>query len=295
MQATNCSLLNNSSKPAFSRRSALPLRPETELPPCLATLAPAAAATKAEIVEILKRFLPSPPVPTISIKFSPIRDFAAGLAKKTPAIIAEIKKASPSKGLIRQDFNVKEIAKIYEHQGASCLSVLTDIHFFKGHPEYLLQAKNAVNLPVLRKDFIIDSYQIYESRALGADCILLIVALLDDKALIDYCLLAKELGMAVLVESHSEEEFHRALRLPTPLMGVNNRSLHSFETDLKVSLRLKNHLPSDKLLITESGIHSQEDIRLMMDQGIHHFLIGESLMRAQNIGKKLSEFMDIHR
>ncbi|CDZ78693.1 Indole-3-glycerol phosphate synthase [Legionella massiliensis] len=223
----------------------------------------------------------------------PPRDFVVALQKRNPAIIAEIKKASPSKGLIREDFEVATIAKIYEQHGASCLSVLTDIDFFQGHPSYLAQAKTAVSLPVLRKDFIIDSYQIYESRALGADCILLIAAMLDDQQLYDYCQLAQELKMAVLVESHTLEEFQRSLPLPTPLMGVNNRSLHSFITNLETSLNLVNHLPADKILITESGINTRGDIELMQEHGINSFLIGESLMRCENIGAKLDEFMGV--
>lgn len=158
-----------------------------------------------------------------------IRDFITALKSNTsPAVIAEIKKASPSKGLIRKDFNVAEIAKIYTQNGARCLSVLTDIEFFQGHPDYLALAKSKTTLPVLRKDFIIDSYQIYESLVLGADCILLIVALLDDVQLMDFCQLAQELKMSVLVESHTQDELERALRLPTPLIGINNRSLHNF-------------------------------------------------------------------
>lgn len=222
----------------------------------------------------------------------PLRDFVEGLKAKKPAIIAEIKKASPSKGLIRADFDVASIAAIYQQHGASCLSVLTDVEFFQGNPTYVAVAKSHSSLPILRKDFIIDLYQIAESRALGADCILLIVALLDDSQLHDYCQMAQELGMAVLVESHTADELERALVLPTPLMGVNNRSLHSFKTDLQTSLNLMKQLPSNKLLITESGINNAADIRLMLDAGIHTFLIGESLMRVPDIGIKLSEFMN---
>ncbi|MDI9818358.1 MULTISPECIES: indole-3-glycerol phosphate synthase TrpC [unclassified Legionella] len=218
------------------------------------------------------------------------RDFIASLNKSTPAIIAEIKKASPSKGIIRVDFDVAAIADIYEQNGASCLSVLTDKHFFQGDPSYIKIAKANSDLPVLRKDFIIDSYQIYESRFLGADCILLIVAMLDDYQLTDYCRLAQELGMAVLVESHTLEELQRAIKLPTPLIGINNRSLHTFNTDIYTSINLANELPADKLLITESGINIREDIQLMMSNGINTFLIGESLMRAPDIGLKLKEF-----
>lgn len=222
----------------------------------------------------------------------PTRDFIANLRAKKPAIIAEIKKASPSKGLIRADFDVAEIAKIYENNGAACLSVLTDIQFFQGSPTYLKLAKTNSTLPILRKDFIIDSYQIYESRHLGADCILLIVAMLDDKQLDDYCQLAQELKMAVLVESHTAEEFQRALKLPTPLIGVNNRSLHSFVTNTEISLNLAEQLPADRILISESGINNRQDIELMQKHGINTFLIGESLMRAEDIGAKLRELFE---
>ncbi len=221
----------------------------------------------------------------------PVRDFIAGLQQRSPAIIAEIKKASPSKGLIRADFDVATIATIYEQFGASCLSVLTDIDFFQGSPSYLALAKSHCSLPILRKDFIIDPYQIHESRVLGADCILLIVAMLDDQELHDYCQLAQELTMAVLVESHTLAEFERAIKLPTPLMGVNNRNLHTFTTDVHTSIELVSYLPADKILITESGINSHDDIKLMQENGIDTFLIGESLMREQDIGAKLREFM----
>lgn len=224
-------------------------------------------------------------------KALPVRDFIAGLKKKSPAIIAEIKKASPSKGIIRESFDVASIAKTYEEHGASCISVLTDVHFFQGNPDFIALAKANAALPILRKDFIIDPYQIHESRALGADCILLIVAMLDDQQLLDYCQLAQELKMAVLVESHTLEEFQRALALPTPLMGVNNRSLHTFKTDIHTSLDLVPYLPATKLLVTESGINSREDIQLMQQHGINTFLIGESLMREKNIGSKLDQLM----
>lgn len=223
------------------------------------------------------------------------RDFIAALqTKETPAIIAEIKRASPSKGLIREDFNVSEIASIYGKHGARCLSVLTDVNFFQGHPDYLAQAKLHCKLPVLRKDFILDSYQIYESLALGADCILLIVALLDDVQLADFCQLAHELDMAVLVESHSKEELERALRLPTSLIGINNRSLHTFKTDIQLSIQLKQYIPQDKITITESGINTYSDINLMQSHGIHTFLIGESLMRARDIGEALDQLISGH-
>ena len=219
------------------------------------------------------------------------RDFIKAIHEKKPAVIAEIKKASPSKGILRRNFNVAEIANSYERHGACCLSVLTDVHFFKGHPTYIANAKAHCNLPILRKDFIIDEYQVYESKALGADCILLIVAILDDAQLNDYCTLAHELGMAVLVESHSHEELQRALNLPTPLMGINNRSLHTFQTDIQCSLDLKQYVPDDKVIISESGIHTKEDIQLMQDHNIHTFLIGESLMRASSPGQQLKKLL----
>lgn len=219
------------------------------------------------------------------------RDFVAALKTQTPAIIAEIKRASPSKGLIRADFNVIEIAEIYAKHGARCLSVLTDMEFFQGHPDFLMQAKSHCPLPVLRKDFILDEYQIHESLSLGADCILLIVALLDDVQLADFCQLAQELKMAVLVESHTQEELERALHLPTPLMGINNRSLHTFNTDIQLSIQLKKYIPQDKIIITESGINTRADIELMQANGINTFLIGESLMRATDIGDALDQLM----
>jgi indole-3-glycerol phosphate synthase len=216
------------------------------------------------------------------------RDFVGALKNSSsPAIIAEIKKASPSKGLIREDFNVAEIAAAYALNGAKCLSVLTDIEFFQGHPDYIALAKSHCDLPVLRKDFIIDPYQIHESVALDADCILLIVAMLDDAQLIDFCQLAQELKLAVLVESHTREELDRAIKLPTPLMGINNRSLHTFKTDMQLSIQLKPYVPEDKIIITESGINTRADIKLMQSQGINTFLIGESLMRSKNIGGAL--------
>lgn len=222
---------------------------------------------------------------------SPVRDFINPLRKNNPAIIAEIKKASPSKGVIRKNFDVASIATSYQQNGASCLSVLTDSHFFQGDASYLALARTSSILPALRKDFIIDSYQIEESRALEADCILLIVAMLDDKQLIDFCQHAQALNMAVLVESHTREELQRALTLPTPLMGINNRSLHTFSTDINTSIELAKDMPEDKILITESGINTRDDILLMQHNGISRFLIGESLMREPDPGLKLRELV----
>lgn len=220
-------------------------------------------------------------------EFPSPRDFIAAIRARQPAVIAEIKKASPSKGIIRADFQVGEIAKTYEQHGASCLSVLTDIHFFQGHPTYIALAKTHSSLPVLRKDFIIDEYQVYESLILGADCILLIVAMLDDNQLQAYSELAEELGLAVLVESHTREELERALKLPTPLIGVNNRNLHSFETNLQCSIELQKYIPEDKIIISESGIYTRFDIELMQSHGINTFLIGESFLRADDPGEAL--------
>ncbi len=220
------------------------------------------------------------------------RDFIKVLQPNTtPAIIAEIKKASPSKGVIREHFDVAEIAAAYAQNGARCLSVLTDIKFFQGHPDYIAIAKKHCTLPVLRKDFIIDPYQIHESLVLGADCILLIVAMLDDVQLADFCQLAQELGLAVLVESHTREELDRALLLPTLLIGINNRSLHTFHTNIQLSIDLKSYVPQEKIIITESGINSREDIKLMQSHGINTFLIGESLMRADDVGLALEKLM----
>lgn len=220
------------------------------------------------------------------------RDFIKALRQAGTAVIAEIKRASPSKGLIRDPFDVETIAKAYAQGGARCLSVLTDIDYFLGHPSYLAKAKSVTDLPVLRKDFIVDSYQIQESLSLEADCILLIAAILDDQQLHDYCQQAAESGMAVLVESHTQAELERALRLPTPLMGINNRSLHDFSVSLQTTIELSRLIPSDRIIICESGIYSKADIQLMDDQGIRTFLIGESLMRAPDPGEALATLID---
>ncbi len=247
------------------------------------------AQHKLEEVALAKKTTPLNALPQPHLER---RDFIAALrANTTPAIIAEIKRASPSKGLIREDFDVAQIAAIYAKHGARCLSVLTDIEFFQGHPDYVAQAKAHCHLPVLRKDFILDAYQIHESLSLGADCILLIVALLDDAQLADYCQLAQELHMAVLVESHTREELERALHLPTPLIGINNRSLHTFKTDIQLSIELKKSIPNDRLVITESGINTYADVSLMQSHDINTFLIGESLMRANDIGNALDNLM----
>ena len=219
------------------------------------------------------------------------RGFAAAIARQIetgrPAVIAEIKKASPSKGLLREDFQPAAIARSYEQGGATCLSVLTDRDFFQGHEDYLQQARAACQLPVLRKDFIIDPYQVYEARVIGADCILLIVAALDDTRMRELARLAHALDMDVLVEIHDSAELQRALALTTPLIGINNRNLRTFDTSLQVTLDLLDQIPDDRIVITESGIHQAVDVQLMRDHAVNAFLVGETFMRAEDPGAEL--------
>ncbi len=211
------------------------------------------------------------------------------VAARKPAIIAEIKKASPSQGVIRENFDPIAIAQDYAMNGATCLSVLTDKEFFQGSEAYLQMVRERCPLPVLRKDFMIDIYQIYEARALGADCILLIVAALEDDLMRELAQTAAKLGMDVLVEVHDDTEMLRALPLDTRLIGVNNRNLRTFETSLQTTLDLKTQVPEDRLIITESGIHTPDDVRLMLDNDIYAFLIGEAFMRAERPGQKMRE------
>jgi len=224
------------------------------------------------------------------------RGFAAAMEAKIaagqPAVIAEVKKASPSKGVIRADFHPAEIARSYEAGGAACLSVLTDADFFQGSEAYLQQARAACSLPVLRKDFIIDPYQVYEARVIGADCILLIVAALDDERLMDLSLLAAELDLDVLAEVHDEDELLRALALPVPLVGVNNRNLRTFETSLETSLRLRPLVEPGRIFVTESGIHAREDVARLRDADIDAFLVGEAFMRAPDPGSALRDLFN---
>ena len=224
----------------------------------------------------------------------PPRDFLGALRSKIlagmPAVIAEVKKASPSKGVLRADFDPAAIARSYARHGAACLSVLTDAAFFQGHRDYLIQAREASGLPVLRKDFIVDPYQIHEARAMGADCILLIVAALpDDNALIGLERVAMELGMAVLVEVHDANEIERALGLQTPLLGINNRNLRTFETRLETTLDLLKHVSPDRLVITESGILCAADVERMRQAGVSAFLVGEAFMRSPDPGAELTK------
>jgi indole-3-glycerol phosphate synthase len=224
------------------------------------------------------------------------RDFAGALrariAAGQAAVIAEVKKASPSKGVLRAEFIPADIAQSYaEGDGktsAACLSVLTDRQFFQGEPDFLKQARASCDLPVLRKDFMVDAYQIYESRAMGADCILLIAACLDDAQMAELEAIARSLDMAVLVEVHDRAELDRALRLKTPLVGINNRNLRTFEVSLDTTLGMLKHVPADRLLVTESGILSRADVKTMRDAGVHAFLVGEAFMRAPDPGEALA-------
>ena len=222
----------------------------------------------------------------------PTRDFVAALRRRiddgAAAVIAEIKKASPSKGVLRADFRPAEIAASYERHGAAALSVLTDAPFFQGAPEYLADARTATSLPALRKDFMVDEWQIFESRALGADAILLIVAALDDARMRDFETTALGLGMAVLVEVHDEPELGRALALRTPLIGINNRNLRTFEVTLETTLALLPQVPAERLVVTESGILAASDVRRMRAAGVGAFLVGEAFMRAENPGLALA-------
>ena len=225
------------------------------------------------------------------------RDFLAALKTRIeagrPGVIAEIKKASPSKGVLREQFQPAEIAASYARHGAACLSVLTDLQFFQGRPEYLAQARAASGLPALRKDFLTDPYQIYEARVLGADSVLLIVAALDLPRMLDLEAISVGLGMAVLVEVHDQFELDTALALHTPLLGINNRNLRTFETRLETTLELLDRIPEDKVLITESGISAPQDVALMRQHGIHGFLVGEAFMRSPDPGVELARLFDI--
>lgn len=225
-----------------------------------------------------------------------LRGFEASLRKQIAAgnagVIAEVKKASPSKGVIRADFRPANIAESYANGGAACLSVLTDVHFFQGDVEYLKQARAACELPVLRKDFMIDLYQIYEARHMGADCILLIVSALDHGLMAEMEACAHELGMDVLIESHDGEELEAALKLKSRLIGINNRNLRTFETSLDTTLDLLPRIPKDRMVITESGIMGPADVERMREKDVHAFLVGEAFMRAADPGAELRKLFD---
>lgn len=232
-------------------------------------------------------------VKTLAEQNTPTRGFARNLLlrveKQQVAIIAEIKKASPSKGVIREHFEPAEIARSYERSGASCLSVLTDQDFFQGSDRFLQAARDACSLPVLRKDFMVDPYQIYEARMMGADCILLIVSALSDQQLSEFNALAQSFGMDVLVEVHGADELERALPLPGAILGINNRNLHTFEVSLDNTFELLNRIPDGRLVVTESGIHTRQDVKAMIRHNVQSFLVGEAFMRQEDPGEALSQ------
>lgn len=250
-------------------------------------------ATKAIEVAAVKAKVSLDEVKALAFAQPKPRDFVGSIRAKiaagNAAVIAEIKKASPSKGVIRENFNPAEIAKSYEQGGATCLSVLTDLEYFQGSADYLKQARAACNLPVLRKDFMIDAYQVYEARAMGADCILLIVAALELSKMCELEIIAHQLGMAVLVEVHDGDELELALQLETPLVGINNRDLRTFDVTLQTTLGLLSKISKDKIIVTESGIFTADDVKLMRDNNVHTFLVGEAFMRQVDPGVELAK------
>jgi indole-3-glycerol phosphate synthase len=249
--------------------------------------------TKQEEIAARSAVRPLAQLQAAAASASPVRGFEQSMRQRLAvgesAVIAEIKKASPSKGLIRADFDPPAIAASYERGGAACLSVLTDAQYFQGSESYLQAARAACQLPVIRKDFIVDRYQVYEARAIGADCILLIVAALADAQMMDLYALATELGMDALIEVHDKDELGRALRLNAPLIGINNRNLRTFETSLQTTLELLPDVPDDVLLVTESSIHTPADVQLMREHGVNAFLVGETFMRAEDPGTELKK------
>lgn len=250
-------------------------------------------ATKAEEIAAAQARMPLAEVQARAAQQAPARDFVGAIRNKIAAgkaaVIAEIKKASPSKGVIRADFRPADIAASYEQGGAACLSVLTDEQYFQGSADYLKQARAACSLPVLRKDFMIDEYQVYEARAMGADCILLIAAALSLAQMQQLEAVAHGLGMAVLVEVHNGEELAQAIQLTSPLLGINNRNLRTFEVTLDTTLGLLNQISGDKIVVTESGIFTADDVKLMRDHAVHTFLVGEAFMRQDNPGAELTK------
>ncbi|TWT16936.1 indole-3-glycerol phosphate synthase TrpC [Luteimonas wenzhouensis] len=259
--------------------------------PCKDDILQRILARKAEEVAARSAARPLAEMRAQAADMPPARGFAAAIeariAAGDPAVIAEIKKASPSRGVIRPDFDPVAIARSYEAGGAACLSVLTDVDFFQGADAYLQQARAACALPVLRKDFTIDPYQVHEARALGADCILLIVAALSDAQLAELCGTAMAIGLDVLVEVHDIDELERAIQVPAPLLGINNRSLRTFEVSLDTTLSLRDAVPRDRRLVTESGLHTAADVARMRAAGIDAFLVGEAFMREPDPGQAL--------
>lgn len=233
---------------------------------------------------------------TLAAKADTTRGFVNAIEQKIAqgkaGVIAEIKKASPSKGVLRENFVPAEIARSYAQAGAACLSVLTDVNFFQGSDEYLKQARAACPLPVIRKDFIIDPYQIFEARAMGADCILLIVSALQDEQMAELCKLATDLGMDVLIEVHDKQELLRALPLNMKLVGINNRNLRTFDVSLHTTLDLLDIIPEGRIVVTESGIHTTDDVALMQQHNVNAFLVGEAFMRADNPGRQLQKLFN---
>jgi indole-3-glycerol phosphate synthase len=248
-------------------------------------------SAKKEEVAYLKQTRPLLEIKSAIHDLPPLRDFRNAIKGHVCAIIAEVKRRSPSKGILREDFNHIKIASVYEKYGAAAISVLTDQKFFGGNARYLADIKETVHLPLLRKDFIIDPYQIYETRSLNGDALLLIAGILGKEQLREYIHLSEYLGLAALVEVHFKEDLEKALDSGANIIGINNRNLSTFSTELNTSLNLIPHIPADKIIISESGIHMRDDIETLMKAGIHAFLIGEILMRSENIGEKLSELL----
>lgn len=252
------------------------------------------AAYKRGWVDACKARVPVAELRQQAALYTPL-DFAGALAgrisARSNAVIAEVKKASPSRGVIRADFDPLQIARAYEAAGATCLSVLTDVRYFQGSDDYIRQIRQAARLPILRKDFMLDPYQIIEARAMGADAILLILAMLSDAQATELAAAAREQGLSILPEVHNREELERALLLDTRLIGINNRNLHDFSINLQTSIDLLPHVPEGKILITESGFHTPDDIRTMNAAGVHGFLVGESLMRQPDPGAALRSLL----
>lgn len=252
------------------------------------------AAYKRNWVDTCKQHAPITALEALAANYTPL-NFSEALqsrvTKRRNAVIAEVKKASPSKGIIREDFDPVAIARGYEQSGAACLSVLTDVKYFQGQDQYVRDIRAAVDIPILRKDFMLDPYQLVEARAMGADCILIIMAMVDDALADRLCRTAQNLGLSVLPEVHNEAELERALQLDTPLLGINNRDLHSFNTTLDTTYRMLSKVPEERVVITESGIFTHADIAAMNAAGVYGFLVGESLMRQADPGLALQQLL----